>query len=109
MKNKVKHQDIIKGLRDIASGRANDIIKLAFINPEENPHLIDGLDLTLLSEVKRTDKGAFEIKLLNRLDALKILLEELGRTESEKAEEFFGALDDAAKKRGRGSDLSFED
>ena len=76
LKRKVKHEEIMSRLSDIAFGKANDIVKLAFLNPEENLALLDELDLTMLSEVKRTTGGAVEVKLVNRLEAMELHLSE---------------------------------
>ena len=99
MKRKVKHEEILSRLSDIAFGKANDIVKLAFLNPEEDLEILDELDLTMLSEVKRTTGGAVEVKLVDRLEAMELLLTELGTAQNGKsdAEEFFKAMDRAAK------------
>ncbi len=74
-------------LRKLAFGRVNDCVKLALC-PEVD---IETLDLSLLAEIRRSDKGAVEIKLLDRAK----LLEQLARMAEdgdEKAEEFLQAL-----------------
>ena len=58
-------------LAELAFGKANDCVRLAL---EDEPSL-DKLDLSLLSEVKRNDKGTVEIKLIDRLRALEQLAE----------------------------------
>ncbi len=55
---------------ELAFGRANDCVKLALGQATE----IDSLDLSLLSEIKVTDKGV-ELKLIDRLGALRLLSE----------------------------------
>lgn len=65
----VRRQDVTRRLAELAFGRANDCVKLAL---EDAPKL-DRLDLSLLSEVKRNDKGTVEIKLIDRLRALEQL------------------------------------
>ena len=49
----VQKRDIQRRLAELAFGRANDCVKLVL---EESPE-VDALDLSLLSEVKRNDKG----------------------------------------------------
>ena len=44
---------------------------------------MDALDLSLLSEVKRNDKGTVEVKLVDRLRALEALSGMVGNTEGE--------------------------
>jgi len=65
----IRRQDVTRRLAELAFGNANDCVKLAL---EENLSL-DELDLSLLSEVKRNDKGTVEIKLIDRLRALEQL------------------------------------
>ena len=67
----VRRQDVTRRLAELAFGKANDCVRLAL---EDDPRL-DKLDLSLLSEVKRNDKGTVEIKLIDRLRALEQLAE----------------------------------
>ena len=67
----VRRQDVTRRLAELAFGKANDCVRLAL---EDEPKL-DKLDLSLLSEVKRNDKGTVEIKLIDRLRALEQLAE----------------------------------
>ena len=66
---KVSRADVTRRLAELAFGKANDCVRLAL---EDDPSL-DKLDLSLLSEVKRNDKGTVEIKLIDRLRALEQL------------------------------------
>lgn len=80
-------EDVARRLAELAFGRANDCVRLVL---EENTSL-DKLDLSLLSEVKRNDKGTVEVKLVDRLKALEqlaILAQESG----EDLESFLKAL-----------------
>lgn len=70
----IRRQDVTRRLAELAFGNANDCVKLAL---EENLNL-DELDLSLLSEVKRNDKGTVEIKLIDRLRALEQLAQTAG-------------------------------
>lgn len=65
----VSRQDVTRRLAELAFGRANDCVRLAL---EDDPNL-GTLDLSLLSEVKRNEKGTVEIKLIDRLRALEQL------------------------------------
>ena len=65
----IRRQDVTRRLAELAFGKANDCVRLAL---EDDPRL-DKLDLSLLSEVKRNDKGTVEIKLIDRLQALEEL------------------------------------
>ena len=65
----IRRQDVTRRLAELAFGKANDCVRLAL----ENDPSLDKLDLSLLSEVKRNDKGTVEIKLIDRLRALEQL------------------------------------
>lgn len=93
--------DIIERIEDLAFGKANDAVKLAFLEPEQQ-ELIANLDLRMVSEVKRGANGAVEVKLLNRIALLELLaqlIEPMSQKNSD-AESFFTAMDRAAKKLG---------
>ena len=83
----IRRQDVTRRLAELAFGNANDCVKLAL---EENLCL-DDLDLSLLSEVKRNDKGTVEIKLIDRLRALEQLSQTAGEEKNE-ADAFLQAL-----------------
>ena len=70
----IRRQDVTRRLAELAFGKANDCVRLAL---EDEPEL-GKLDLSLLSEVKRNDKGTVEIKLSDRLRALEQLAEVAG-------------------------------
>ena len=74
-----QRRDIQRRLAELAFGRANDCVKLVL---EESPE-VDALDLSLLSEVKRSDRGAVEVKLIDRLRALEALSGVVGSEEGE--------------------------
>ena len=65
----IRRADVTRRLAELAFGKANDCVRLAL---EDDP-MLDKLDLSLLSEVKRNDKGTVEIKLIDRLRALEQL------------------------------------
>jgi len=75
----IRRQDVTRRLAELAFGNANDCVKLAL---EENLCL-DELDLSLLSEVKRNDKGTVEIKLIDRLRALEQLAQTAGEEKTD--------------------------
>lgn len=82
----VKRQDVLRQLARLAFGRANDCVRLVL---EDAPD-VQALDLSLLSEVKRNEKGTVEIRLVDRIRALERLLE-AGGGEDGCAEAFFAA------------------
>ena len=84
---KISRADVTRRLAELAFGKANDCVRLAL---EDDPQL-GKLDLSLLSEVKRNDKGTVEIKLIDRLRALEQLTAVAGE-ELEDLEAFFQAF-----------------
>ena len=84
---KLTRADVARKLAELAYGRANDCATLVL-----DPGADAGkLDLRLLSEVKRSEKGAVEVKLLDRLKALEMLTA-LTEEGGEGLEEFLRAL-----------------
>lgn len=66
---KLTRDDVARRLGELAFGRANDCVRLALdrdIDPES-------LDLSLLTEIRRNDKGVVELRLVDRLRALEQL------------------------------------
>ena len=84
---KIRRQDVVRRMAELAFGKANDCVRLAL---EDEPP-VDKLDLSLLSEVKRNEKGTVEIKLIDRLRALEQLSQAAGQDE-EDMEQFLQAL-----------------
>ena len=83
----VRKADVVRRLAELAFGKANDCVRLVL---EEGTDL-GRLDLSLLSEVKRNDKGMVEVKLLDRLKALEQLMDLVGEDRGD-VEAFFQAL-----------------
>ena len=84
---KISREDVTRRLAELAFGRANDCVRLAL---EDDPKL-GKLDLSLLSEVKRNDKGTVEIKLIDRLRALEQLAT-VAENGGDELEQFLNAL-----------------
>lgn len=83
----IRRRDVVRRLAELAFGQANDCVRLAM---EDVPDPA-GLDLGLLSEIKRNEKGTVEIKLVDRLRALE-LLSMLAGEEKQGLETFLQAL-----------------
>lgn len=83
----LRKEDVVRRLAELAFGKANDCVRLVL---EEEPQL-DKLDLSLLSEVKRNDKGTVEVRLLDRLKALEQLAEVVGQEDAD-VDSFLRAL-----------------
>ncbi len=88
---RVRREDVTRRLAELAFGSANDCVRLAL---EDDPQL-DKLDLSLLSEIKRNEKGTVEIRLIDRLKALEQLAQAAGQAGSD-PEEFLRALQESA-------------
>ena len=84
---KVTREDVARRLAELAFGKANDCVRLVL---EEGAKL-GRLDLSMLSEVKRSDKGAVEIRLIDRLRALEQLAQ-LASEDGSDLESFLKAL-----------------
>ena len=83
----ISRQDVTRRLAELAFGRANDCVRLVLetgVDPGK-------LDLSLLSEVKRNEKGTVEIRLIDRLRVLEQLTAVTGEGNME-AEAFLQAL-----------------
>ena len=90
---------LLKQMEKLARSRGNDAVKLAYLDGE-NLEALEGLDLAALTEFKRSGSGGVEIRLVDRVALLKLLVE-LSGTEEEKAEAFFRAWEEKAEgKRG---------
>ncbi len=83
-------EDTVRRMVELAFGRANDCVRLALQEDVD----IDTLDLSLLSEIRRNDKGTVEIKLIDRMRVLERLLA-LDRGGENEATAFFRAMRDA--------------
>ena len=59
-------EKIRQQLRKMAFGKPNDCVKLALCEDVD----IEKLDLSMLTEIKRSEKGTVEIKVLEQLAAL---------------------------------------
>lgn len=86
---RARREDALRRLAQIAFGRANDCVRLVL---EDDPP-IGELDLTLLSEVKRSEKGAIEVRLADRIRALEELLQ-AGAADDGAAAAFFAAVEE---------------
>ena len=80
-------EKIKRQLQKLAFGKVNDCVKLALCEDVD----IETLDLSLLAEMKKNEKGSVEVKLLDRTKLLEQLLH-LADGGDEKAERFLEAL-----------------
>ena len=66
---RLRREDVLRRLAELAFGQPNDCVRLAL----EGLTDLKGLDLSLLSEIKRSDKGMVEIRLIDRVKVLERL------------------------------------
>lgn len=95
MQKKTSNAD--KLIKKLASASINDAVKLLFMSGDDMDKL-DGLDLSLLSSVKRTPEGTVELKFVDKLAVL-TKFSDISRQqlfESENGVNFYTALDRAA-------------
>ena len=89
---------LLRQMEKLARCRVNDAVKLAFLGESELER-IDELDLTPLTEFRRSDKGGAEVRLVDRAAVLRLLIELSAGQEEQKAAEFFRAWEDKAEER----------
>ena len=83
----IRRADVTRRLAELAFGRANDCVRLVL----EDGAAIEGLDLSLLTELKRNEKGTVEVRLVDRLKALEQLAL-LAQSQGTDLESFLQAL-----------------
>jgi hypothetical protein len=83
----LKRSDVARRLAELAFGKCNDCVKLAM----GDGNAVGRLDLSMLTEFKRSEKGAVEVKLVDRLKALEQLAL-LAQENGEDLESFLKAL-----------------
>ena len=87
--SQLQREDVLRRLAQLAFGRANDAARLALRPGEVDP---EGLDLSAVAEIKVTDKGGVEIKLVDRVRALETLCSLLESGGGRGAEALYQAL-----------------
>ena len=91
-KKKWDRRSVLEQMMALATGAANDAVKLAYLT-EERMGEIDGLDLACLTEFKRSGSGAVEVKLTDRAGVLEKLLEQMKEEEGRGTAAFLASLD----------------
>ena len=87
---------LLKQMERLAQCKVNDAVKLAFLDGTMLEEL-DGLDLTALTEFKRSEKGGSEVKLVDRVAVLKLLVELSAGQGTQGAVDFFRAWEGKAE------------
>ena len=86
----------IDGLCRLAFGSASDAVRLALCEEAPSPGELSGMDLFLISEIKRPKPGSCEVKLHDRMTALELLAQYGERRKDGTAAGFLEALRSAA-------------
>ena len=97
----VRREDAVRRLAQLAFGRVNDAARLALHSAEAD---LETLDLSAVAELKVTDKGGVEVKLIDRIRALEALCGLLSEEKAEGAGELYRVLADAAGEEGAWDD-----
>ena len=88
----MERQEIIEELRRLVKSRNNDAVKLAWMDGGDLNRLAR-LDLRGVTELKRTEKGGFEVKFVDRLKALELLERLCSAGDDSALEEFLNGLE----------------
>lgn len=100
---KPTRERILDQLWKLAAGRSNDVAKLIFLEPDRAEEVIEELDLSGLAELRRSGTGAVEVKAVDRLRALELLMTWIQETKEggdDGAASFYRALEASAKENG---------
>lgn len=71
----MKREEILGEIDRLAKERVNDAVRLAYLDENELEE-IDRLELAAVTEFRRSSNGTVELKFVDRLAALKWLLEQ---------------------------------
>ena len=100
----ISHETTKSALQRIAFGRTNDIISLVI--SDEIPDNVENLDLFCVSELKKVKGGGVEVKLTNRLDAIRLLYELENQSNAKNTtDSFFTALKSTSSQLTEGDEV----
>lgn len=92
----MNREELLKEIEDLAGCKVNDAVRLAFLGEEEREEL-GGLELSAITELKRSNSGTVEMKFIDRIAALQWLLEHVGQEEAPQAIKLYEALGKTAE------------
>lgn len=78
---------VLNELQKLAERKNNDVVKLAFLE-REDLELMDGLDLTGLTELRRNANGTFEARFVDQVRVLEMMKELVEQEQNGALEEF---------------------
>ena len=97
----VRREDAVRRLAQLAFGRVNDAARLALHSGEAD---LETLDLSAVAELKVTDKGGVEVKLIDRIRGLEALCGLMSEEKAEGAGELYRVLAEATGEEGAWDD-----
>ena len=89
----LSREALLEQMGRLAFARVNDAVKLAFL-PEEERDVIGRLDLSALTEFRRSGAGTVEMKFTDRMRALERLLELSGPGGEARLEQFLRCMEE---------------
>ncbi len=92
-KKPLDREQLLEQMRTLACAKVNDAVKLAYL-PEEERDAIGKLDLSALTEFRRSGAGTVELKFADRMKALERLLELSGPSGEEQLDALFRRMED---------------
>lgn len=95
-KQQYDRETIIQEIARLAFSDTTDAVALAFLPVGSD---IKGMNVAMVTEAKVGEKGGGQVKLIDRVELIRLLVELVGTENSEdlRAQSFFEALDMAAK------------
>lgn len=92
-------ETLIRQIADLAFSNPTDAVSLAFLPAGSD---VTGLDVSMVTDVKVGEKGGVQVKLLDKMELIRLLVELTGGDdrEQEHAREFYAALEKAAEQMG---------
>ena len=92
-KGALDREALLEQMGKLACAKVNDAVKLAYL-PEEERDAIGRLDLSALTEFRRSGAGTVEMKFTDRMRALERLLELSGPGGEEQLEQFLQRMEE---------------
>ena len=84
-------KELVAYLRKLARWKNNDVVKLAFLEPERIDE-VDKLDLAGVVELKRNANGTFEARFVDKVRVLAMLRELMDERQDGELEDFLNSL-----------------
>ena len=84
-------EELLEYLRRLAEWKNNDVVKLAFLEPEDAGR-VDELDLSGVVELKRNANGTFEAKFVDKVRVLTMIRELMEQRRDGELGEFLDGL-----------------